>query len=472
MAPELPHAALLARSAAHAERYLALVRDRHPGPMLSGDDLRRMLARPLPDEGEDAAVVIDRLAAAGLEGTAATQGPRYFGFVNGGSLPVATAADWLVSAWDQNAQVFVMSPLASVVEDVAAGWLKELFGLPAAWSVGFVTGAQMATFTGLLAARHHLLHRAGWDVERDGLFGAPPIDVVISDESHRTIVTALRMLGLGEARIRRVETDGQGRMRPDRLGELLAAASPLTIVCAQAGNVNTGATDPLAEIAALAGARGAWLHVDGAFGMWGRASPAHRDQLAGIERADSIAADGHKWLNVPYDSGLVFIAHPEAHSRALTVPAHYIQQTPGEREPRAFTPDESRRARGVAIYAALGSLGRRGVAEMVDRFCRHARRMAARLGGHPQVRVLNDVVLNQVLIQLLPPAGDAREAATFTDEVVKGIQEEGTCWLGPTVWHGIRAIRLSICNWSTTEADIDRSGEAILAVLDRVSAHP
>jgi glutamate/tyrosine decarboxylase-like PLP-dependent enzyme len=461
---------LLARAAEHAEHYLTGIRDRHAGPMLSGEALRGMLRCPLPDAGEDPQGVLDLLAGAGLEGTAATQGPRYFGFVNGGSLPVATAADWLVSAWDQNAQVFVMSPLASVVEDVAAGWLKELFGLPATWSVGFVTGAQMATFTGLLAARHHLLYRAGWDVERDGLFGAPPIDIVVSEESHRTIVTAVRMLGLGEARIRRVETDEQGRMRPDLLATALENGGNLTVVCAQAGNVNTGATDPLPAIASIAARRGAWLHVDAAFGMWAVASPAHRAQLAGIDRADSIATDGHKWLNVPYDSGLVFTAHPEAHSRALTVPAHYIQQTAGEREPRAFTPDESRRARGVAIYAVLRALGRQGIADMVARYCGHARRMATLLSRHPQVRILNDVVLNQVLVQLLPPEGGRLDAAGFTDEVVEGIQQDGTCWLGPTVWHGVRAIRISICNWSTTEADIDRSADAILKILDRVSA--
>lgn len=463
-------AALLARAAVHAERYLAMVPERHVGPLLSGDALREMLRQPLPDRGEDGGVVIDLLAQAGLGGTAASQGPRYFGFVTGGSLPVATAADWLVSAWDQNAQLFLMSPLASVVEDIAAGWLKELFGFPASWSVGFVTGAQMATFTGLLTARHHLLHRAGWDVERDGLFGAPPIDVIISDESHRTILTALRMIGLGEARLRRVETDGQGRMRADHLGEALESAARPCLVCAQAGNVNTGATDPLPAIAAMAREHDAWLHVDGAFGLWAGASPAHRELVAGVDQADSIATDAHKWLNVPYDSGLVFTAHPEAHRSALTVPAHYIQLTPGERDPRAFTPDESRRARGVAVYAALRTLGRQGVADMVARFCGHARRMADALGRHSQVQVLNDVVLNQVLVRFVPPAGDPGDAAAFTDRVVAGIQEEGTCWLGPTLWHGMRAARMSISNWSTTAQDIDRSAAAILAEVERASA--
>lgn len=464
------HSQLLAQAAAHAERYLALIPERHAGPVLSGDALRDLLRCPLSEPGEDPRLVIDQLAEAGLGGTAASQGPRYFGFVNGGSLPVATAADWLVSAWDQNAQVFVMSPIASVVEEIAAGWLKQLFGLPSEWSVGFVTGAQMATFTGLLIARHHLLAQAGWDVEREGLFGAPPIDVIISDESHRTILTALRMLGLGEARLRRVDTDSQGRMRADRLALALKSAGKACVVCAQAGNVNTGATDPLAAIAGLTREHGAWLHVDGAFGLWAAASPAHREQVAGVELADSIAADGHKWLNVPYDSGFAFTAHPEAHRRALMIPAHYIQLTPGERDPRAFTPDESRRARGVAVYAALRTLGRQGVADMVTRFCAHARRMADSLGRHPQVRVLNEVVLNQVLVQFLPSPGDSRDAAAFTDRVVAGIQQEGTCWLGPTVWHGLRAVRISICNWSTTERDIDWSAAAILAVLEQTIA--
>jgi glutamate/tyrosine decarboxylase-like PLP-dependent enzyme len=385
--------------------------------------------------------------------------------VIGGSHPVAIAADWLVSAWDQNAQMFVMSPMAAVVEQIVAEWLKALFGLPAAWSVGFVTGAQMASFTGLLAARHQLLQHAGWDVERDGLFGAPPIEVIVSDEAHRTIFSALRMLGLGGERVRRVETDGQGRMRADRLEPILRGGHGPCIVCAQVGNVNTGAADPIGEIAALARERGAWLHVDAAFGLWAATSRARRSLVAGIELADSIAADGHKWLNVPYDSGLVFTAHPEAHQHALLVPAHYIQMTPGEREPRAFTPDESRRARALPIYAALRVLGSDGVAEIVDRCCSLATRMAERLTGHRSVRILNDVVLNQVLVQFRPPDGDDEAAAALTQQVIAGVQEEGTCWVGGTRWRGQAAMRISISNWSTTAEDVDRSAAAIVAVL-------
>ena len=391
--------------------------------------------------------------------------------MTGGSLPVATAADWLVSAQDQNASVYVMSPIACVVEEIAAIWLKDLLGFPVTWSVGFVIGAQMANFASLLTAGHHLLRGVGWDVERDGLFGAPPIDVVVSDESHRTIFIALRMLGLGGERLRRVETDGQGRMRIDRLAEALRGAAGPCIVCAQVGNVNTGAADPLATIALLARERGAWLHIDGAFGLWAAVSTSLRHLVEGIELADSIATDGHKWLNVPYDSGIVFTAHPDCHQRALMLPVHYIQMTPGERDPRDFTPDESRRARGVPIYAALRSLGHNGVRELIERCCACARRMADTLRQNSQVRVLNEVVLNHVLVQFVPLAGDPRDEDEFTEKVVPGIQNEGTCWLGSTQWRGRRAARISICNWATTEQDIDRSAAAILVVIDNVNVH-
>ena len=410
--------------------------------------------------------MIDTIAAAGRTGTVASQGPRYFGFVDGGSIPAAIAADWLVAAWDQNAQMFVMSPISAVVEQIVSEWLKQLFGLPATWSVGFVTGAQMANFTSLLTARHQLLRQLDWDVERDGLFGAPPIDVVVSDESHRTIFTALRMLGLGAERVRRVETDAQGRMRPDRLGTDPARSTGPCIVCAQIGNVNTGAADPIADIVSLARERGAWLHVDAAFGLWAAASESRRHLVAGIEQADSIATDGHKWLNVPYDSGLVLTAHPDSHQRALLMPAHYIQTTPGERDPRAFTPDESRRARALPIYAALRVLGRDGVGEIVDRCCTLASRWRGTLARHECVRILNDVVLNQVLVQFRPRDGDDAAAADLTQQVITHVQDQGTCWVGGTKWHGQVAMRVSISNWSTTAEDIDRSAAAIIAAFE------
>jgi glutamate/tyrosine decarboxylase-like PLP-dependent enzyme len=458
---------LLQRAAQQAQRYLEAIPERHVGALASGNRLRQILQHPLSEQGEDASRVLDDLAKASEDGTTASQGPRYFGFVTGGSLPVATATDWLVSAWDQNAQVYAMSPLAAVTEQIAAEWLKEIFGLPAEWSVGFVTGAQMANFTALLAARHHVLRAVGWDVERDGLFGAPPIDVIVNDESHRTIVTALRMLGLGGERLRRVKTDAHGRMRPDHLTELLRQGSGPCIVCAQIGNVNTGAADPLPDVVRQTRVRGAWLHVDAAFGLWAATSPSRRHLAAGLDQVDSIATDGHKWLNVPYDSGLVFTAHPESHTNALVVPAHYIQMTEGERDARAFTPDESRRARGVTVYATLRTLGKHGVRDLVDRLCDHAERMASTLRRHAQVQVLNDVVLNQALVQFVPLPGDSRTDDVFTQEVVAGIQTDGTCWLGSTVWQGKRAARISVCNWSTTAEDIDRSAAAILRVLEQ-----
>jgi glutamate/tyrosine decarboxylase-like PLP-dependent enzyme len=456
------------RAAAHARAYLSTLRERTVRATLSADQLRSRLGGPLPRRGEDPMDVIDQLAAAGRTGTVASQGPRYFGFVTGGSIPAAIAADWLVSAWDQNAQMFVMSPIAAVVEEIVAAWLKQLFGLRAAWSVGFVTGAQMATFTGLLAARHQLLRDAGWDVERDGLSGAPPLDLIVSEESHRTIFTALRMLGLGTERVQRVDTDGQGRMRADRLDAILRRTSRPCLVCAQVGNVNTGAADPVGDIARLTREHGGWLHVDGAFGLWAAASESRRHLVAGIEHADSLATDGHKWLNVPYDCGIVLTAHPESHQAALMVPAHYIQATPGERDPRAFTPDESRRARALPIYAALRVLGRRGVADTIDRCCSLAARMATRLAQHESIRILNDVVLNQVLVQFRPSGGDAAAAAALTQTVIARVQDEGTCWAGGTTWHGEAAMRISISNWSTTAEDIDQAAAAIVAALDRV----
>jgi glutamate/tyrosine decarboxylase-like PLP-dependent enzyme len=455
------------RAAAHARAYLTAVGERPVGATLTPDELRARLGGPLAPEGEDAARVIDTLAEAARQGTVASQGPRYFGFVTGGSVPAAIAADWLVSAWDQNAQMFVMSPFAAVVEEIVAEWVKELFDLPGAWSVGFVTGAQMATFTSLLVARHELLRRAGWDVETRGLTGAPPIDIVVSDESHRTVFTALRMLGLGTERVRRVETDERGRMRPDRLARLLGEGQGPCLVCAQIGNVNTGDADPVEEIARLTRTRGAWLHLDAAFGLWAATSDRRRWLVAGAGRADSIATDGHKWL-VPYDLGIALTAHPEAHQDALLMPAHYIQRTPGEREPRGFTPDESRRARALPLYAALRALGRDGVGEIVERCCTLAERMATRLGRHPSARILNEVVLNQVLVQFRPPAGDDAAAEAMTREVIRQVQQGGICWAGGTRWQGQPAMRISIANWTTTTADVDRSADAILAAVDAV----
>ncbi|MCB9378202.1 MAG: aspartate aminotransferase family protein [Holophagales bacterium] len=457
---------LLTNAARHAAEYLETLPNRPVGARETDvAATRERLAGPLPEEPVDAATVIDRLAAAADPGLVATAGPRFFGFVIGGSLPVALAADWLTSAWDQNAGLYILSPALSVCEETAGGWLRELFGLPPQTSVGFVTGCQAANFSALAAARHALLERHGWDVEARGLFGAPELEVVVGDEAHITIHTALQMLGLGRDRVRKVAVDGQGRMLPEALAATLASlAGRPTLVCAQAGNINTGACDPLSPIADACAAHDAWLHVDGAFGLWAAASPTHAHLVEGLGRADSWATDAHKWLNVPYDSGLVLCAHPNAHRAALTTSASYLIQSEGaERDPFEWTPEFSRRARGFAVYAALAALGRKGVAELVDRLSSHARRFAEILGRAPGVEVLNEVVLNQVLVRFAPPDG-GDEAATddWTRATVRRVQEDGTCWLSGTTWRGRAAMRISVCNWSTTEADVDRSAEAIL----------
>ena len=451
---------LLKRAADHAVAYLDTIADRHVGALATGDELRQQLAVPLPETGDAEDAVIDALAMAGALGTVATQGPRYFGFVVGGSLPAATAADWLVSAWDQNAGVYVLSPVVSVIEDITAGWLKDLAGLPAGWSTGFVTGCQAANFTALATARHHLLAQAGWDVEANGLYGAPWVHVVCSEESHYTIFNALKLLGFGAERVTRVPTDAQGAMRADELDRTLSSLTGPTIVCAQAGNVNTGAFDPIDEIATITAAHGAWLHVDGAFGLWAAASPTRAYLVKGIARADSVATDAHKWINVPYDSGIVFTAHPASHRRAMTLSAAYIIESAKERDPHEFVPEESRRGRAVPIYAALRTMGRQGFGALIDRCCTLATLLATRLRADDRVEVLNDVVLNQVLIRVR-----GNDADTLTRQMVERLQTEGTCWASGTTWHGLSALRLSVSNYSTTEKDIERTAEAILRSL-------
>ena len=453
---------LLAHTAELASTFLAGVEDRPVGPPVRPDALRAALGGPLPATGADAVVVVEALARAADPGLVASAGPRYFGFVIGGSLPAALAADWLASAWDQNAAMYVMSPAAAVVEEVAGAWLRELFGLPAGASAGFTTGATMANFTALAAARHAVLARVGWDVEEDGLGGAPAITVVVGEEAHVTILAACQMLGLGRGRVHRVAVDGQGRMRADALEALLRTLDGPTIVCAQAGNVNTGAFDPLAAIAEATRARGTWLHVDGAFGLWAAAVPALAHHVDGVAHADSWATDAHKWLNVPYDSGLVFVRDAAAHRAAMTLGAAYYVETAGdERDGYNWVPESSRRARGFAVYAALRALGRTGVAALVERTTALARRMAARLGRAPGVEILNDVVLNQVLVRFHPPGGGDPDA--HTRAVVARVQADGICWLGGTTWQGRAAARISISSWATTEADVDRAAEAILS---------
>jgi glutamate/tyrosine decarboxylase-like PLP-dependent enzyme len=391
---------------------------------------------------------------------------RYFGFVIGGALPVALAADWLTSAWDQNAGLALPTPAAAVVEEVAGRWLKELLGIPAQASFGLVTGCQMAHATALAAARHHVLAAAGHDVERDGLAGAPPIRVVAGAKRHGTLERALRFVGLGTACVRPVEADGQGRMVVDALRDELARGSGPTIVCAQLGEVNTGACDDLDAIADASSEAGAWLHVDGAFGLWAAASPALRHLTAGSARADSWATDAHKWLNVPYDCGIAFCAHPGSHRAALGIRSSYLlfADEGAAREPMDFVPEHSRRARAFPIYATLRALGRTGVAELVETACARARALAEGLSALPGCELLNEVVLNQVLLRF--------EDDEATEAVVTAIQAGGEAWLGGTTWEGRRAIRLSVSCWRTSEDDVERTVAAFADARLRTSASP
>jgi glutamate/tyrosine decarboxylase-like PLP-dependent enzyme len=456
---------ILAQASEHAISYLESVEHRPVGKPVDVAAMRAALGGDLPENGEPEAAVLEKLVTKGDPGIVACAGPRYFGFVIGGALPVAVAADWMTSTWDQNAGLYVISPANSVAEETAGRWVADLLGLPSGVSFGFVTGCQAANFSGLAAARHFLLDRAGWHVERKGLFGAPEIEVVLGAEAHVTIHTALQMLGLGSERVHRVAVDGQGRMMASDLERVTTslAGKPI-LVCAQAGNVNTGAFDPLRQIAEISRRHGAWMHVDGAFGLWAATSPDLKHLVDGVELADSWATDAHKWLNVPYDSGLVFCRHPEAHNGALTAQASYLQQTEGrERDPFEWTPEFSRRARGFTVWAALRHLGRNGVRELVERCCYHARRFASAFDQAARVEILNDVVLNQVLARFSPAINSSEdEKDGFTREVIRRVQEDGTCWLSGTTWQGKAAMRISVSNWSTTEEDVDRSVEAIL----------
>jgi glutamate/tyrosine decarboxylase-like PLP-dependent enzyme len=452
---------LLQRAAALGIEYVESVPERTVGPAATIEELRAALELPLPDGPTDGLEVIEALARDVDAGLTQMGSGRYFGFVIGGVLPVALAADWLTSSWDQNAGLALPTPAAAVVEEVAGGWLKEILGLPAKASFALVTGCQMAHVTALAAARNHVLGQVGHDVEQDGLAGAPPIRVVAGAKRHGTIDRALRLLGLGTGCIRAVRADGQGRMVVEALREELARESGPTIVSAQLGEVNTGACDDLNAIADAASEAGAWLHVDGAFGLWASASPALRDLAAGVERADSWATDAHKWLNVPYDSGIAFCAHPTAHRAALGIRSVYLIHSDPDaaRDPVDWNPEHSRRARGFTIYAALRSLGRSGVAELVERSCSSARALAEELAKLPGCEILNEVVLNQVLLRF--------EDDETTDRVVAAVQESGEAWLGGTVWDDRRAIRISVSSWQTSEDDVERTISAFAAARNR-----
>jgi glutamate/tyrosine decarboxylase-like PLP-dependent enzyme len=459
--------ALLARTAELAASFLDTVGERPVHATATRAELLAALGGPLPAEGESPIAVVERLARDAEPGVVGIAGPRYFGFVIGGSLPAALAADWLTSTWDQNAGIYAAGPSASVAEEVVGAWLLDLFGLPPGTSFGLTTGCQMAHVTCLAAARHRVLADRGWDVEADGLVGSPAIDVVVGAEVHATIPTALQYLGLGRDRATQVTTDEQGRMRLDALEAALPDGDRPLIVCLQAGNVNTGAFDPLRPAIELVRARrpDAWIHVDGAFGLWAAAAPGLSHLVDGVEGADSWAADGHKWLNVPYDCGFAFVRDAEAHAAALSPQSGaYIVYGDKERDEFRWVPEYSRRARGFASWAALRSLGRDGVAALIAGHQALAARMADGLRAAADdagLEVLNDVVLNQVLVRFTER--DGLSADDRTREVIGRVQEDGTCWLSGTTWHGMAAMRVSVSNWSTTEADIDRSLEAILS---------
>jgi glutamate/tyrosine decarboxylase-like PLP-dependent enzyme len=440
---------LLNLTASLAAEYLESVPTRSVFPAIETDELRTALGGPLQDGPRDAAQVISELADAADRGIVASGSGGYFGFVIGGTLPAAMAADWLASTWDQNAGLYACSPAASVVEEIARQWLVDLLGLPPRTSAGFVTGTQMAHVTALAAARLHVLEQVGWDVGQDGLTGAPRVTVLMGARGHITVNRALRLLGLGTPET--VAADGEGRMVAEALKRALSETSGPTIVCAQLGEVNTGAMDPLVEIADLCEQKNAWLHVDGAFGLWAAASPELRGMTAGFERADSWTCDAHKWLNVPYDSGIVFCAHPDVHRRAMTVQAAYLEQTEDVQQVRDgfdWTPEFSRRARGFPIYAALRALGRTGVAELIERCCELARVAAEGLRDIPGVEVLNEVVLNQVLFRF---ADDERTNAALSE-----VQRAGAVWLSGTKVDGHSAIRLSVSNWQSDNDDVAR----------------
>jgi glutamate/tyrosine decarboxylase-like PLP-dependent enzyme len=441
---------LLAEAAERAARYVAEIGNRRVAPR--PEDVARLesLGGPLPQHSTDPAKVLALLDDLGSPATVATTGPRYFGFVTGGTLPAAMAANWLAGAWDQNAALTVMSPVGAKLEQIVMAWLVDLLGLPSTCGASFVTGTTMANFSGLAAARTALLQRAGWNVQEDGLFGAPPLRVVVGNEVHVSLLKALSMLGLGRSRVIRVAADAQGRMK----ARALPALDERTIVCLQAGNVNTGAFDPAAEICARAREAGAWVHVDGAFGLWAAVSPVYAHLLEGVEAADSWAIDCHKWLNVPHDSGVALVREPDHLHAALAVSASYLQTT-GVREPCLYTPDASRRARGIELWATMRSLGREGLRELVERNCRQAKMFADRL-TKAGFQILNDVVLNQVLVSF----GEPEE----TRSIITALQNDGTCWCGDTEWQGHTAMRISVSSWATTDEDVERSVAAMIRI--------
>jgi glutamate/tyrosine decarboxylase-like PLP-dependent enzyme len=445
---------LLESTAQRAVSYLEGLDQRSVAPASEAIDELAQFYEPLPDDPTDPEEVLRKLDEIGSPATIATGGSRFFGFVIGGALPASIAANWLATAWDQNSGLYNITPVTATLEDVALGWMIDLLGLPKGTGAGFVTGATVANFTALAAARHAVLERVGWDVEANGLFGAPPITILISEEAHPTLFKSLGLLGLGRNRVERIPVDGQGRM----LIDALPAISGPTIVCTQAGNINTGAFDPIGQICERASHSGAWVHVDGAFGLWAAASPEFADLTAGMEMGDSWATDAHKTLNVPYDSGLAFVRDSESLRAAMAITAEYLPTSEVHRQPSDYTPELSRRGRGVDVWAALRQLGRSGVGQLVEGLHHRAGQFASGLSA-AGIDVLNEVVFNQVLVSF----GDSER----TLKIIAAIQDEGTTWCGGTQWQGMTAMRISVSSWATTEADVAKSLEAIVRMAEK-----
>ena len=442
---------LLESTADRAIRYLEGINGRNVAPGEDAIDGIALFDESLPNDSTDSESILKMLDEVGSPASMAMAGPRFYGFVVGGSLPVALAANWLVTAWDQNSALYQVTPATSLIESIALRWLLDLLKLPPESGGAFVTGATVANFTALAAARHMVLEQVGWNVGADGLFGAPPVTVIVGEEAHPTLFKSLGLLGFGRSRVVKVPADAQGRMK----SESIPTISGPTIVCTQAGNVNTGAFDPVGTICDIAREAGAWVHVDGAFGLWAVTAPSRAFLTEGIEKADSWAADAHKWLNVPYDSGFAIVRDINSLQSAMAITAEYLPTSSPYRNPSDYTPELSRRARGVEVWAALRHLGREGVAGLIERCCQHARRFAETLdtAGY---KILNEVVLNQVLVSFGDPE--------TTNRIIAAIQKEGTCWCGGTTWQGQTAMRISVSSWATTDEDVDRSIEAILRV--------
>ena len=447
---------LLNETAERAIRYIESLPERPVAPSKGAVEALTAFRVPFPAEPISPGLLLKQLDELGSPATMAMPGPRFFGFVIGGALPATVAASWLVTAWDQNSGLYTTTPVTAVFEQIALDWLLDVLKLPPQTGGAFVTGATVANFTALAAARHGVLARAGWNVEADGLFGAPPITVITSAESHPTVYKSLGMLGLGRNRVVKVPVDAQGRMR---VGAIPDISGP-TILCVQAGNVNTGSFDPIQEVCDRVHEAGAWVHVDGAFGLWARATPDHAHLAEGLEAADSWATDAHKWLNVPYDSGVAFVRDADSLRASMAITAEYLPTETEHRNPSDFTPELSRRGRGIEVWAALGSLGRSGLVEMIERNCRQARRFAEGFAA-AGYEVLNDIVLNQVLVSFGEPEK--------TNRIISAIQADGTCWCGGTVWQGKTAMRISVSCWATTDADVERSLEAMLRIAAKES---